>query len=330
MKVIAVDNVNGALYEGLTHLLRWGEELPSRNGAVLVAPSPVCTAYTTPQRRVVFSPLRDANPFFHLMEAIWMMAGNNDVKWPSYFAKNIANYSDDGKTLWGAYGFRWRNWFEFDQLLAIIDELRSNPQSRRVVLSMWDGAEDLDRATDGGKDVPCNTHAYFEVRHGMLNMTVCNRSNDVIWGAYGANAVHFSVLQEFIALSIGARVGTYYQFSNNYHVYLDKYPREKLMALRDDVYAHDAYRIAGGTYPHLPLINGTAPEVWLEQAERFVEDPYEEVEGADPFFTYVARPMFLQFEEHKSGMISPSRLKVQAPDWAVACDEWVARRKKHA
>ena len=56
-------------------------------------------------------------------------------------------------------------------------------------------------------------------------MTVTNRSNDMIWGAYGANAVHMSVLLEYMAGMLGYGVGAYYQFSNNLHAYtsvLDK------------------------------------------------------------------------------------------------------------
>jgi thymidylate synthase len=55
----------------------------------------------------------------------------------------------------------------------------------------------------------------------VLDLTVLCRSNDVVWGAYGANAVHFSVLQEYLAGRIGVDVGVMYQFSNNYHGYVD-------------------------------------------------------------------------------------------------------------
>ena len=49
------------------------------------------------------------------------------------------------------------------------------------------------------EEIPCNTAIYFKVREGKLNMTVSNRSNDVIWGTFGANVVHMSILQEYVA-----------------------------------------------------------------------------------------------------------------------------------
>src|SRR5437667_129280 len=134
---IKVTNVNQCLSECLQWLLAAGVEENSRNGPVLVSPEPVMVTYTRPQERVLFSPLRDANPFFHLMEALWMLAGRNDVEWPAYFASNMRNYSDDGKIFHGAYGYRWRKAMSFDQLALIARELKANSESRRCVLQMW-------------------------------------------------------------------------------------------------------------------------------------------------------------------------------------------------
>jgi thymidylate synthase len=85
----------------------------------------------------------------------------------------------------------------------------------------------LQQALGGGKDVPCNTNAFFRVTNGKLDMMVNCRSNDIFWGAYGANAVHFSFLQEYVASSIGVEVGRYWQNSFNFHAYVDRFPKEK-------------------------------------------------------------------------------------------------------
>src|SRR5580700_4053613 len=184
---LTATNVNQAVNEGFHYLAVAGVEENSRNGKVIVAPEPVLTTYTNPTERVLFSPLRDANPFFHLMEALWMLAGRNDVAWPAYFAKQIGQYSDDGETLHGAYGKRWRSYFGYDQLDWIMLGLECNPESRREVLTMWDpgSLDDNDEPREctgdlyvgghGGKDVPCNTHAYFDLRGGVLNITVMQR-----------------------------------------------------------------------------------------------------------------------------------------------------------
>ena len=250
---INVRNVNEGLSVALSKLLDYGVERPSRNGPVLAFNIPVSTTYSNPTERVLFSPLRNANPAFHLMEALWMVAGRNDVAFPATFVKNMRSFSDDGKTFWGAYGHRWREFFGWDQIAAAIQELRDNPQSRRVVVSMWNAfhtdqipdapvTSDFGRGITGGLDVPCNTHIYFDRRDGNLNMTVCCRSNDIIWGCYGANAVHMSFLQEYMAAAIGCPVGWYTQISNDLHLYLDRTTREQIKPLARDAWISDGYR----------------------------------------------------------------------------------------
>ena len=145
-----------------------------------------------------------------------MLSGSNNVDFPASFAKQIREYSDDGTTLNGAYGFRWRYYWDYDQLEQIIYMLKNDSTTRRAVLSMWDPQHDLEYDS---VDTPCNTHIYFRTVGGRLDMTVCNRSNDLVWGMLGANIVHMSILQEYIANATGLPVGTYHQFTNNLHVY---------------------------------------------------------------------------------------------------------------
>lgn len=219
MIVIKARNVNDALQQGLQHLSSYGIRRDSRNGPVLLSPEPVTTVYSKPLERVLFWPERDANPFFHLYESLWMLAGRNDVEPVARFAKQMLQYSDDGKIFHGAYGYRWRHWFEFDQLKSIAASLSENKDDRRQVLQMWDPTKDLGRV---GKDLPCNVSATFQINvDGALDLCVFCRSNDIVWGAYGANAVHFSFLLEYMARWIGVPVGRYSQISINYHGYLE-------------------------------------------------------------------------------------------------------------
>jgi len=230
MHVIKVRNPHEGLYCGLSYLKDHGVTRGSRNGTVLVSPVPVTTVYEFPDERMVFWPLRDANPFLHIYEALWMLAGREDIQFLKSYAKNIANYSDNGVTLHGAYGYRWRTHFGFDQLSVIVDRLSKDPTDRRCVLQMWSATDDLGKE---GKDFPCNTMATFQVdTEGRLNLTVFCRSNDIIWGTYGANAVHFSVLLSYMACLLGIPVGTYTQVSVNYHAYFDVY--EKTVPLLDE------------------------------------------------------------------------------------------------
>lgn len=344
-----VRNINEAVSRGYSHIIQRGIKEDSRNGAVLVAPTPVMTVYSKPTERVLFSPLRDANPFFHLMESLWMLAGRDDLEFPQLFNSRFKEYSDNGLTVHGAYGHRWRQVFGYDQLNIIANELIKNPNSRRCVLAMWDaspntlkrgedgictaydlmnshlGSDDLNLAVNGGKDVPCNTHIYFDVRDSKLNMTVCCRSNDIVWGAYGANAVHFSILQEYMAAYIGVEVGEYRQFSNNYHAYTDVYSKEKLNEIAIEAHRTDYYA-KGMTNPY-PLVS-TPIDIWNADLNAFMSDPDGNA-FVDPFFTQVAYPMYAAYMQRKrkqgDGMAFVEQ--IAANDWRVACTAWIKRRE---
>lgn len=342
---ILVNNPNEALDTGLWHLKTAGVVNDSRNGRVVQAPGPVCTTYLRPTERVVFSGLRDANPFFHLYEALWMLAGKKDAASVSRFAKQMESFADGNGQLWGAYGWRWREFFGFDQLQQIIALLRADPKTRRAVLSMWSAIGDLVPVVGGeggmaSKDVPCNTHVYFDATQGRLDMTVCNRSNDIIWGAYGANAVHMSVLQEFIASAVSLPVGVYHQFSNNYHAYIDRPDVQRLIDTQGDdstlwrikYFNEDRYSISGGPVPK-PLLPEGADRwaAWLEECEQFVGDPYRDgYNWTHSFIKDVASPLMRAHAEYKAGDIG---LAIEiadtcsSADWSMAACEWLQRRQ---
>jgi thymidylate synthase len=350
--------VSEALSQGLHAIRIHGIAKPSRVGDVLVMPRPIMTEYADPTNRVLFSPMRDANPFFHVMETLWMLAGRNDLPWLVRFNKRFASYSDDGgNTQPGAYGYRWRNYFGHDQLMDIILELKQNPDSRRVVLAMWDGGArgswngfadekgenhqpgDFYAAISGSNDVPCNTHAYFDTVDGKLNMTVCCRSNDIIWGAYGANAVHFSFLLEFIALSTGIPMGVYRQFSNNFHIYTNIVAREMMMPMARDVEATDKYlmRESPNALRRIPVepplrrvpLMDTDLQLFEDDLQTFMAQNKHELYLND-FFSQVAQPMYDAHERYRNkdyaGAIDRA-MDIKADDWRLACVEWLQRRK---
>lgn len=340
-----VTDVNRALQFGLEHLLNAGVEEQSRNGPVLVAPEPVMTEYLNPRARVLFSPTRDANPFFHFFESLWMLSGANDIEFPCYFNRSYAQYSDDGKTMWDAYGCRWRNFFRWDQLDAIAVELKNNPNTRRAVLTMWDAGhsrqwfdttgshgvcDDFWVATQGGKAVPCNTQAYFDARGGRLNMTLLCRSNDAVLGAYGANAVHFSFLLEYMAMKTGYPVGLLRQFSNNLHVYTDRHPRKWLetVALESAEWRSEdsTCQIEEGFDEDL--------EEFMFWARSLIEKKnlsQKLIQLRTSFFTGIAVPMFLGWHYRKEGtpfLAFTWLSEIREQDWRVACQEWIRRREK--
>ena len=325
MRVIHAKNVNEALAEGLRRLHTDGSLELSRNGYVLAMDTPVTTVYKKSQERVLFCPIRDANPFFHLMEAMWMLAGRQDLEFPRLFNSRFGEYSDDGITVPGAYGFRWRNYFQYDQLEAILYELRRDPGSRRAVLAMWDGTDDLLRAHAGSKDIPCNTHIYFRVNKSALDMTVCCRSNDILWGAYGANAVHMSFLQEYMAARLGVDIGEYNQVSNNFHIYTSVVPVDEMLARAKSANENDLYRT--GITP-MPLCGEhDDPEQLDRDIIEFMEYPLHT--SNNRFINEVARPMYRAYNERKgktgSGLSAAS--EITADDWRLTCMAWIIRRE---
>jgi hypothetical protein len=339
MNVVKARNANQALPEMMNMLLHGPgvTERESRNGKVLQLDDPTTIHYQRPCERVVFWPERDANPFFHLFESLWMLAGRRDVAYPAFFSSNIAQFSDDGKTFHGAYGYRWRVHFQMDQLKIISDTLRRKPEDRRQVLQMWDANSDL--GFEKGKDLPCNLMAAFQRdASGALNMTVFNRSNDIVWGALGANCVHFSILQELMAASINCPVGEYWQVSANMHGY--RKTVDPLLPLGAKAFPSQQYKTldpyeGGGLTPY-PLVS-TPVDQWFQDLTMFVEVGSRAMGFRDPFFRRLAVPLLMSYEAFKDKS-NPARFEKAtnlcaqaAPsDWKVACMSWLMRREEKA
>lgn len=320
---IVADDINELLHAGALEVLNNGITEDTRNGPVLRLPGPLVTEWTNPRKRVLFSVIRDANPFFHLMEALWMLAGRDDVAFVSKFNSRIAEFSDDGVKFHGPYGHRWRHAFHMDQLEVCVQMLRHNPSDRRVVMAMWHPLHDLNHQ---GKDIPCNTHIYFSTVRGVLDMTVCNRSNDMIWGLYGANAVHMSIMMELVARATGLELGTMYTLSNNAHFYPNnfKYSLEDIVDEEPTVYLDGA--------SHSQVLFKT-----MDGYKLFLKDCEDLCAGTHPaprteFFRDTIFPMYRAWECHKNGNTKMAKKiaekEVQSIDWGAAAAEWLGRRIK--
>lgn len=359
----------------------------SRNGPVYrFMGGPVTITYTNPLERVLFNRARDANPFFHLYEALWMLAGRNDVAPLRYYVSTIDQFSDDGKTFNGAYGYRWRHADKYclieryfpcrvDQLKVIIDHLRNNPTSRRPVLHMSNVQDDLLKM-DTTKDQCCNLLAMFDIReeasdlaygpnhpdvesgkaeagkplyetHRYLDMTVINRSNDMIWGMLGANVVHFSFLQEYMATCIGVEVGHYHQVTNNLHVYEWNWKPEEWLNDRTP----DFYSMGFPLHWEDEAYNPGLPYRWFSPS-RFVGTPLLADQGVfdsevqffvelhrqdslarpfeNRFLRTVAQPACIAWHYHKRHKYGDSLYAashIHDLDWRMACVNWLTKRR---
>lgn len=329
MHVIHAFNVNDAYEKGISFLRgvsRTPE--PSRNGPVYRSPMPVTTVYMNPDQRVLFDVVRDANPFFHFLEGLWMLGGRNDAAWIKEFAANMASYSDDGETLNGAYGYRWRSYFLYDQIPVVVNLLRNDFSNRRVVMGMWNPHRDLVDQTS--KDLPCNLGIKFFGRIDprgvrVLDMHVYNRSNDIIWGAYGANAVHMSMLHEYIASMVGVKLGIYYQISSDFHAYLETFEKVTAKGYEPSASHTDLYRGNERVFPS-PLVSST--KHFDSDLDHFLEDRQEQIKYANQSISD-AGVMRNAWRAHKAKATDKAigiAMGISASDWRIACLGWLQRR----
>lgn len=333
MIVIQARNVHQALPRALFTLKAYGKESESRNGKVFRFKEPVTTVYTNPLERVMFWPERDANPFFHLAEALWMLAGRNDVAYVASLVSTMASFSDNGVTFNAAYGYRWRHHFGYDQLEEVIQNLKAKPDCRRQVVQIWDGSHDL--RFQQSKDLPCNLAVHFRLDEGKLNMTVFNRSNDLVWGAYGANAVHFSVLQEYVAAGIGVPVGRYWQVSDDLHAYEGTYAQVEGLSEQAALEYQTGAAYPQNPYETLgvkPLILPSESRADFDTELRIFLDEGPVMGITNSFLRKVATPMLKAYQAFKKSPAQAAEaLEILENscvdcDWKVAGQEWILRR----
>ena len=318
MLTISDRNVNHVFPKGLLYLREEGVPRDSRNGSTIEIFEPVAVTYCYPDERVLFDKNRDCNPFFHLFESLWMLAGRKDVEFLTYYNSRMGDFSDDGKSFNAAYGYRLRKHFQIDQLTTAINKLKNNPDDRRVVLQLWD-PYDLEKHS---KDLACNLLMLPRIRDGFLDMLVTNRSNDYLWGMTGANVVHMSIIQEYIARMVGVELGEYTQVSNCLHAYTDIPLWDKC---KDTPLIQDDEYMRGEVEPY-PLIS--VPHEWDNDLQVWIQNPAGDTRYSDPFFEEVAKPMAITFKAHKENNNGLDYVdSIKASDWRLACAEWLYKRE---
>ncbi len=175
-----------------------------------------------PRDRVIFNKERNINFSFMVAEWLWIMSGSDDVKMISHYNSKIADYSDDGKTMHGAYGKRI---LRKDQLSNVIEKLREDNDSRQALMIIFE-PEDVTLET---KDVPCTILFQFFIRDNKLHMVTYMRSNDVLLGL-PYDLFNFTMIQEYVLTLLreesgdfsalgGLGMGTYTHTVGSLHIY---------------------------------------------------------------------------------------------------------------
>ncbi len=306
------DNVNG-LFADLLYRLRDCPIEESRNGMVRAVQEPIVFGVNNPHERVLFNPMRKSNPYFHVMETVWMFAGEDDAKWLEPFNRNIMSYAEANGRIHGAYGHRWRNRWHRDQIAGVVRQLKRDPNTRQAVIAMWDSIEDYHIHW---KDRPCNTHIYFRQVNGRLDMTICNRSNDVVWGACGANIVHMSYLHELVATASRLPMGKYRVMCNNLHIYQHHWP------MLDNPLSYNIYDAQDlFTMPVLEPERQDLQE-FLNECEQFIKYT-DEIEYKSRWLEHVAKPMYNHYQSRLNGDYHSYDIEETQDDaWALAEKYW--------
>lgn len=173
-----------------------------------------------PRQRWVLSRRPAMNPAFAIAELVWILQGRNDAAFLNYWNPALPNFAGHGDTYHGAYGYRLRRHLGVDQLERAYQILGANPDSRQVVLQIWDPQIDLPHPDGAARnaDIPCNVIAMLKIRAGKLEWLQVMRSNDLFLGT-PHNFVQFTSLQEIMAGWLGVEIGSFVLMADSLHLY---------------------------------------------------------------------------------------------------------------
>jgi thymidylate synthase len=174
--------------------------------------SAVAFELTNPRARASRSCTR-GRLFSALGELCWYLAGSNQTDDIAYYVRFYRKF-DEGGVIFGGYGPRLVSFDGVNQLEYVIGLLRNNPSSRRVVIQLFDHRDSLDHHLD----IPCTCTLQYLLREGRLSAITYMRSNDVFRGM-PHDIFCFTMLQEIIARSIGAELGSYHHMVGSLHLY---------------------------------------------------------------------------------------------------------------
>ncbi|UED85410.1 thymidylate synthase [Streptomyces profundus] len=170
-----------------------------------------------PRQRVPYLAARRVNPVFHFAEALWYLAGRDDLAMMAHYSPRMRDFSRDGVTIGSAYGARLFNpvpgsgQSQFDRVL---DLLRTEADSKRAVLSVF-RPEEL--AVANNPDVSCVVALHLLAREGRLHMVCYMRANDANRGLI-ADIFSFTLIQEFAANLLGLELGSYTHHVGSLHL----------------------------------------------------------------------------------------------------------------
>jgi thymidylate synthase len=174
--------------------------------------------------RIIFLNHRKLNPVFAIIEGSWILSGSNKLEPLLDELPIFSEYSDDGETLNGAYGYRLRSFFGFDQINTAIKLLKNDSNTRRVVMTMYSPSD----LKSSSLDIPCNISVCIKINSGSVDITVLNRSNDLYLGL-PYNIFIFGLIQKYFSIKLGLRIGVQRHFTDSLHLYEKNIDQAKII-----------------------------------------------------------------------------------------------------
>lgn len=167
-----------------------------------------------------------------IYELLWFLKGDTNVKYLQEHGVRIWNeWADENGDLGPVYGHQWRSWPDYnggciDQIANVLDQLKNNPDSRRMMVCAWNVAEVEKMALP-----PCHCLFQFYVANNKLSLQLYQRSADTFLGV-PFNIASYSLLLMMMAQVTGLEVGEFVHTTGDTHLYLNHLEQAKLQITR--------------------------------------------------------------------------------------------------
>lgn len=167
-----------------------------------------------------------------IYELLWFLRGDTNVRYLQEHGVRIWNeWADTEGELGPVYGHQWRSWPDYnggniDQITNVVNQLKHNPDSRRMIVSAWNVAE-----VDSMALPPCHTMFQFYVADGRLSLQLYQRSADTFLGV-PFNIASYALLLQMMAQVTGYRPGDFIHTTGDTHLYLNHLDQARLQLTR--------------------------------------------------------------------------------------------------
>ena len=178
-----------------------------------------------------------------IYELLWFIKGDTNIEYLTENGVRIWNeWADENGNLGPVYGHQWRNWNSegVDQLINVIETLKTNPNSRRMLVSAWnpsvlpDTSKSFSENVSNGKAAlpPCHAFFQFYVADGKLSCQLYQRSADIFLGV-PFNIASYALLTEMMAQVCGFQAGEFIHTLGDAHIYTNHMEQVELQLSRE-------------------------------------------------------------------------------------------------